>query len=158
MKSISIILILSLLHLYLGCYSTKLIKADEEDGKNEIRENLEDSSKDIIVKTYDSCTYMFNQNTYKMIEDTLQGTGCKIIPDSNFCKIENPESEYEYLTAEKMSLEIVIIDLRNIKEIEFDEVDTARIIQGSIVGAAAIGLFVLAIAGSSIGGRSIGIK
>ena len=152
MKIISIVLIVSLLHLSLACYSTELIKANEVDSQSKIRESLENSSKDIVVKTYDSHTYMFNQDTYTLIRDTLQGTGCQVIPDSDFYKIENEESEYSYISDEKMHLQNIKIDLRNIKQIESEEFDTVRTIQGFIAGTVAIGFLFLAIAGSSMKG------
>ena len=152
MKTLSIILILSLLHLSLACYSTALIKENEGDSQNKIRERLEDSSNDIVVKTYDSHAYQFNQDTYILAGDTLQGKGCKIVPDSNFCKIENQKSGYKYISDEKMSPEVIKIALRNIKEIESEEFDTLRTIQGVLVSTVAISFLFLAIAESSMKG------
>jgi hypothetical protein len=123
-----------------------LIKTDEENSQNKIRGNLENSTKDIVIKTYDSQTFMFNQDTYRLIGDTLQGTGCQVIPDSNFYKNENQKSDFNYLTDDKMPLHIIKIDLRNIKEIESNKFNTARTIQGVIVSSVAIGFFVFAIA------------
>jgi hypothetical protein len=73
MKGLSIILILSLLHYYLGCYSTKTLK-----NQPACQYTLKESDP-IYVKTKDRITYFYAPGTYKFENDTLYGYGQKLI-------------------------------------------------------------------------------
>jgi len=69
MRSIAIILILSLLYYCLGCYNTMVVKNEKEF------QDAHQMNGEINVITRNSITYFYDKNSYKFENDTLYGEG-----------------------------------------------------------------------------------
>ena len=102
MKTISIILILSLLHFSIGCQTHRkpsIPSMEEDDIKAYIA-----TGERLNIMTKDSINYFFNSGTYQIVNDTLSGSGQRIIEDT----LKDPEQ-----------LKIAIHD---ISRIQFDQI------------------------------------
>ena len=75
MKNLSVILIFSILHYCLGCYSTKVLK-NEEACVYSFKK-----TEPIYVKSKERITYFYASGTYKFENDTLYGYGQRLIWD-----------------------------------------------------------------------------
>jgi hypothetical protein len=105
MKSVSIILIISLCYTWFGCYTTK---TKEVWQRNELQYVLLKGDK-IFLKKTDLTEYFFNAKTYKVVNDTLKGNGQKVINSQK----QSPES-----------FEIPLNDILQV-EIEYQEERTS---------------------------------
>ena len=77
MKYMSLIMILSLIHYCLGCYSTNIIKQNSENQIATKETILENSNKGTYIFTRDSAKYYFHPKTYEIKGIVFQGKGQK---------------------------------------------------------------------------------
>lgn len=127
MKTIAIILILSLINIGFGCYSDVLVKPSTSF----YGEELENYPK-IAVFTKDKTIYEFNQQQYKIENDSLYGLGSEVISDTFYAKLGG----YKRDNLIPAHVELSLSDIENIEYEKLKKTET-------IIGIAALSIVVL---------------
>ncbi len=108
MKCISIILILSFLYYCLGCYSTRVIKQEDE-----ILNCLKQKEGIYYLSTQNSERYSFKNHHYKynFENDTLYGSAKRVTSDpwQKFEKVKIPVSDINGIETQKFNPYIFIV-------------------------------------------------
>ena len=115
MKPLSIILIISHFYYCFGCYSTNLIKQDNENHKTVEKFITENSDRDIYVITRNSEIFYFPAHSFEIKNNVLQGRGQKY--NQGIRKF----GEYD-----------IKIDVPKIQQVEFDEFSVKKTIFFSV--------------------------
>ena len=115
MKPLSIILIISHIYYCFGCYSTNLIKQDNENHKTVEKFITENSDRDIYVITRNSEIFYFPAHSFEIKNNVLKGRGQKY--NQGIRKF----GEYD-----------IKIDVPKIQQVEFDEFSVKKTIFFSV--------------------------
>jgi hypothetical protein len=132
MKSISIILVISLCYSWLGCYVSKKETITEND---ELQNVLPEGDKLYLMKK-DSTLYFFNAKTYTIVNDTLKGKGQRVIYNQK----QSPE-HFEISINDILKVEIDYIEEHPLMWRPSTETKIIILAIGSVVTAILIAIF-----------------
>jgi hypothetical protein len=162
MKTLSLFLILSLINLWFGCYSTQLIRPNAESDFSAIDENFEEKRDataqygypgyaadltelpKITVFSRDSLVYDFEEKQYSVTAASISGIASRVTLDTVIAGMHAYDTQ---IIRNRDAQEYVKIKIKDIEEIEYKEYSefdagTIVLISGLAVGTILIVMMV----------------
>jgi hypothetical protein len=158
MKTISLFLILSLINLWVGCYSSEFIRPNAESDFSSMDENFEEERDaqtqyghpgyaadltelpSITVLTKDSFIYDFEEKQYRVTEAAVSGMASRVTLDTVIAGMHAYDTKIIRNRNDPEYVKIKFKDIEEIEYIEYSKFDAGTIvlITGLAVGTTLI--------------------